>query len=120
MPLTSGDYSIAIKAVGGGLSWKSADYTAVAGDNVIMDCEAYTGDLTLTLPSSPTEGDTVKVAGNGLPTYAVLINFGSEYFKGSTAPSTVGIDTNMVEYQFVYRNSSTGWVVIPDADLTVV
>ena len=46
---------------GGGATWtsKTANYTAVAGDNILANTSA--GSFTITLPASPTTGQTVQI-----------------------------------------------------------
>lgn len=40
---------------------KTADYTAVAGEMVLVDISAASGNVTITMPSPPTAGDMVAV-----------------------------------------------------------
>lgn len=54
--LGSGDLAVG----GSGYTVKSANYTAVSGDNILADTSG--GPFTITLPSSPTNGSVVNIA----------------------------------------------------------
>ena len=64
---------------------------------------------TLTLPSSPTKGDTVKISGrSGLQTNVVARN--GELIMGDAQDMTLDIAT--AAFELLYVEGSQGWVII--------
>ena len=90
-------------------SWTevTSDYTAFAGDNLILD--STVSGLSVTLPSSPTLGDKVKfIDGPGkCATNPVTVSGSGEKILGSTGP--LSIDDDNANFVLVYYNSTYGW-----------
>ena len=88
---------------------KTTTYTAVAGDNIFADTSG--GAFTITLPSSPTQGDEVSfIDSEGtFDTNNLTIEPGSEKIMGNTAGDEMVVDTNNAGFTLVYQDSSFGW-----------
>jgi len=85
----------------------SSDYTASAGDNLILD--STVSGLSVTLPSSPSLGNKVKFidgAGN-CATHHVTVSGAGEKILGSIDP--LFIDSDDANFMLVYYNSTYGW-----------
>jgi len=88
---------------------KTTTYTAVAGDNIFADTSG--GAFTITLPSSPIQGDEVSfIDSEGtFDTNNLTIEPGSEKIMGNTAGDEMVVDTNNAGFTLVYQDSSFGW-----------
>ena len=88
---------------------KTTTYTAVAGDNIFADTSA--GAFTITLPSSPTQGDEVSfIDSEGtFDTNNLTIEPGSEKIMAQTAGDEMVVDTNNAAFALVYQDSTYGW-----------
>jgi hypothetical protein len=65
---------------------KTASYTAVSGDWVLTDANGAGGDIDITLPSSPSAGDAVKITlTTAHATRKITINRNSSTIDGGTA-----------------------------------
>lgn len=85
----------------------SSNYTASAGDNLILDSSV--SGIVVTLPSSPSLGNKVKFidgAGN-CATYNVTVSGGGEKILGSSDPLFINMDD--ANFILVYYNSTYGW-----------
>lgn len=96
----------------GGASWalKSANYTSVAGDGVMVDTSSSA--ITITLPGSASLGDFVRVldaTGNAASNNITVARNGHN-IQGSAANLTIA--TNRAAIGLVYVNSTQGWVLI--------
>ena len=98
------------KLLGG--SWvaktnSNSPYTASADDNIICDCS--TGAITITLPSSPSIGNQVKIVdGDGnAGTNNITVGRGGEPIQGAAADLT--ISTNNAGISLVYYDGTQGW-----------
>ena len=81
--------------------------TAVAGEGYFIDTTSAAH--TITLPASPSAGDTIKaVIING--TNAVTVDRNGNNINGSASNGTLSTDGDTVEY--VYVNDSEGWKTI--------
>ena len=86
---------------------KSANYTAVDGDSIIVTA----GSITITLPSSPTAGDTVIVKdGTGA---AATTNWTVARNSSNIASSATDLtfDKNWTEITMTYVDATIGWSV---------
>ena len=86
---------------------KGSNYTAVAGDNVIVT----TGGITITLPPSPSVGDTVSIkdgTGAAATTPFTVVGNGENIASSIT---DLNFDTNFGEITMSYINSTIGWSV---------
>jgi len=88
---------------------KTSAYTAFAGDNIFVDTSA--GAVTITLPSSPTQGDAVSFidAEGTFDTNNLTVEPGSEKIMANTAGDEMVVDTNNAGFTLVYQDSDFGW-----------
>jgi hypothetical protein len=88
---------------------KTSAYTALAGDNIFVDTSA--GAVTITLPSSPSQGDTVSFidAEGTFDTNNLTVEPGSEKIMANTAGDEMVVDTNNAAFALVYQDSDFGW-----------
>jgi len=84
-------------------------YTATAGDNIIVDCSAAV--VTITLPSSASIGDEIRVIdGTGsAATNNITIGRNGLKIQGASADMTVA--TNRAAFSLVYYDADEGWVL---------
>ena len=86
---------------------KGVDYTAVNRDYVI----ATAGSITITLPSSPSAGDTVTVkdgTGSAATTTFTVARNGSNIASSAT---DLTFDKNFAEIVMTYVDATIGWSV---------
>ena len=87
-------------------------YTAVAGDQIVVDTVA--NPVTITLPSSPAVGDEVTImdgsASNGFATNNCVIDRNSEPIEG--AASNTSLSTNNQCVTLIYANATKGWLFL--------
>ena len=97
-----------------GMEWSliSTNTTAVSGNGYLIN--ATTGNITLTLPSSPTEGDSVGIsdAYSKATTNTITIARNSENISGNASDLVLGIAG--VGYILMYADSTQGWVISSD------
>jgi len=101
---------IAIAPTTGGLSWSKI----IAGETAVNDkgyLLAASSNLTLTLPASPSEGDTVGVcdANGTATTYTLTVARNGS--KIQSVDSDLIIDTDRSGFILVYVDSTQGWVI---------
>ena len=98
--------------VSGGTSWqavKTSNFDAVAGEGYFVNTTS--GAITVTLPSSATQGDEVSVidyAGTA-DTNNITIGRNSHKIQGSAADLTVS--TERAGFTLVYVDSTQGWLL---------
>ena len=84
-------------------------YTAVAGDNLLIDTTA--AQVTITLPASPTMGDEVSImdvsASGGFGTNKVIVNRNGSNIRG--AASNLDLATNNQSIKLRFTNATKGW-----------
>ena len=84
-------------------------YTAVAGDNLLIDTAA--AQVTITLPASPTMGDEVSImdvsATGGFGSNKVIVNRNSQPIRG--AASNLDLTSNNQSIKLRYTNATKGW-----------
>ena len=97
----------------GSASWvttvKTGDFTAVAGEGYFVNTTSAA--ITMTLPSSPSLGDTVTIidyAGT-FDTNNLTIGRNSHNIQGSAADLTVS--TERAGFTLVYVDSTQGWLL---------
>ena len=98
------------------ISWqsvKTADFTAVSGQGYFVNTTS--GAVTLTLPSSPSAGDTVAIVdyAGTFGTNAVTIANNGSNIQGA-ASSNPTITTNHRATTLVYADSTQGWIPVND------
>jgi hypothetical protein len=95
--------------LGGGNPWaiKTTNYNAVNGDRLVINTSASA--LTITLPASPTFGDTVRFI-DGTSTFdinALTVARNGQPIMGDSADLTV--NTRNAAFGLVYYNATYGW-----------
>ena len=89
---------------------KTSAYTAFPGDNIFVNTNA--GAVTITLPTSPTQGDEVAFvdAEGTFDTNNLTVDPGSGIkIMGQTAADTMVVDTNNAAFALVYQDAANGW-----------
>lgn len=91
---------------------KAEAYTAVAGDVVFVN--SASGAYTVTLPSSPTLGDRVRIIdlANNAATNNITAGRNGNNIDGSA--SNFVIDINNAGVELIYTNSTYGWRTLND------
>ena len=84
-------------------------YTAVPGDNLLIDTAA--AQVTITLPASPTMGDEVSImdvsATGGFGSNKVIVNRNGQPIRG--AASNLDLTANNQSIKLRYTNATKGW-----------
>ena len=97
---------------GGGLTWvaKTGNYTAANGDGILADTDTV-GAWELTLPGTPSLGDTVGVidAKGNFATNNLTVKRNGSNIMGDAADLTVSLDYS--NFELVYSGSTLGWVI---------
>ena len=88
---------------------KTSAYTAFAGDNIFVNTNG--GAVTITLPSSPSQGDTVSFidAEGTFDQNNLTVEPGSEKIMGQTAGDEMVVATKNAAFALVYQDSTHGW-----------
>ena len=100
----------------GEISWdttiKTGDFTASAGVGYFIDTSS--GVVALTLPASPSAGDSVGVKdyARNFGTNAVTVNRNGSNMDGSATNST--LSTTGLSATFIYMDATKGWSLIND------
>ena len=109
---TTGVGQLSFAEVSGGTSWqavKTSNTTMVAGEGYFVNTTS--GAITMTLPSSATQGDEVSIidyAGTA-DTNNITIGRNSHKIQGSEADLTVS--TERAGFTLVYVDSTQGWLL---------
>ena len=90
--------------VDGGVSVISSDTTGVANTLYVL-----TADLTLTLPASPSAGNSIKISNRSSVATCILARNGSN-IMGSASDLT--LDNAVASFELVYTDATNGWVII--------
>ena len=109
MVATDGTNWFTLETTGSTYIEKTSAYTAFAGDNIFVNTNA--GAVTITLPSSPTQGDAVSFidAEGTFDTNNLTVEPGSEKIMANTAGDEMVVDTNNAGFTLVYQDSTHGW-----------
>ena len=86
---------------------KGTNYTASAGEFVI----ATAGSITITLPASPTAGDTVTVKDGTGAAATTTFTVGRNGENIASSATDLTFDKNFAEITMTYINSTIGWSV---------
>ena len=86
---------------------KSTNYTAVTGDTVLVTA----GSITITLPASPTAGDTVIVKDGTGTADVTNWTVGRNGSNIASSPTDLTFDKNWAELCMTYINATIGWSV---------
>jgi hypothetical protein len=109
---TTGVGQLSFAEVSGGTSWqsvKTSNTTMVAGEGYFVDTSSSA--ITMTLPSSATQGDEVSIidyAGT-FDTNNLTVGRNSHKIQGSSADLTVS--TERAGFTLVYVDSTQGWLL---------
>lgn len=87
---------------------KTADYTAVAGDKLIIDTSI--APITITLPLNPTLGDEVALidGSDNAEINNITVATNNENIDGT--PGNMLINISGAAFSIVYYNSARGWI----------
>ena len=109
MVATDGTNWFTLETTGSTYIEKTSAYTAFARDNIFVNTNA--GAVTITLPSSPTQGDAVSFidAEGTFDTNNLTVEPGSEKIMANTAGDEMVVDTNNAGFTLVYQDSTHGW-----------
>ena len=93
-------------------SVKTADFTAVAGEGYFVNTTS--GTITLTLPASPSAGDTVAIVdyAGTFGTNKVTIGRNSSNIQGAAVNATLSISKRATT--FIYSDATKGWIPVND------
>ena len=86
--------------------------TAVSGDRIFADTSS--GAFTITLPSSPSVGDTIRisdVSGSFATNNLTLDPTASIKIMSQSAGTTLAIDVKNLTFDLVYSGATSGWRV---------
>ena len=88
----------------------TGDTTAEAGQKIFLDSSA--GAFTVTLPSSPDDGEIIDFVdvGNTLDTNPVSLNRNGKRIMG--LEDNLTLDTNLISLQMLYSNTELGWRIM--------
>ena len=105
-PVTSvnGEVGAVTVASKHGVSVISANATAVANTLYVL-----TANLNLTLPASPTAGDSIKISNRSNVITCQLLRNGSNIL-GAAVDLT--LDTAAASFELVYTDTANGWIII--------
>ena len=101
----------------GAISWdttaKTAGFTAVAGNGYFVNTTS--GEITVTLPSSPSAGDAVAIAdyANTADTNKIIIDPNGNNIQGSA--SNFNLNTEGGTIVLVYVDATQGWLSVDAA-----
>jgi hypothetical protein len=87
-----------------GVNVISSNTTATANNLYV-----FTANLTLTLPASPSAGDSIKISNRSGVATCVLARNGSN-IMGSASDLT--LDTASASFELIYSDATNGWVII--------
>jgi len=92
---------------------KTANYTAVAGDNILADTSG--GAFTITLPASPVAGNTIHIldAAASFDNNNLTVARNGKKIQGATNDLT--ITTENTGIGLVFYNDTYGWRILVDA-----
>jgi hypothetical protein len=88
---------------------KTANYTAVAGDQILADTSPAYGAWTLTLPATPTVGQKVTVTDAKKTFGTANLAIASALIEGVT--QTYTCDQDGLKVEFTYVDATYGWNV---------
>ena len=107
---------VAEDAVGGtvfatvGVVFKTTSYLAAAWDDIGADTTG--GGVTITLPSTPTQGQLVRIRDVGGVSSTNNITVARNGNKIAGLSSNFTVNTNWADISFVYYNTSIGWAPV--------
>jgi len=101
----------------GAITWdttaKTSGFTAVAGNGYF--CNTTSASFTVTLPSSPTAGDTVGISdyANTADTNNIIIGRNGSNIQGAASDFVINIEGGSV--LLIYADATKGWLLVDAA-----
>ena len=97
---------------GGGTAWqtvKTESFTAVAGEGYFVD--TTTGQVIVTLPASPTQGDEVSIIdySGTADTNTITVGRNGSNIAGVAEDLVVGVER--AAFTLVYADATQGWLL---------
>ena len=115
----NGRWLMVFSKAGGGLSWSviSVNTNAANGNGYLIDASG--GNITLTLPASPSAGDAVGACDvyNKATTNIITIDRNGENIEGSA--TDLIIDINGSGITLVYTDAVRGWEIISEVGYSI-
>ena len=113
---SAGSNNDVLTSTGSGWSWQPASggsytpnivsgATTASKDNLYI----FTASATLTLPASPSGGDSIKVSNLSGTTTCVLARNGSNIMADA---SDMTLDNQYASFELIYGDATRGWVVV--------
>tara|TARA_R110002050_G_scaffold195203_1_gene330026 strand:+ start:947 stop:2194 length:1248 start_codon:yes stop_codon:yes gene_type:complete len=87
-----------------GVSVISSNTTAAKGNLYVL-----TANLTLTLPASPTAGDSIKISNRSGVATCIVARNGSNIMGAAT---DLTLDNAAASFELIYSDATNGWVII--------
>lgn len=118
---TDGSGNLSFVSGGTNLTWqttvKSENFTASSGEGYFVDTNTSNGAITVTLPASPSAGDTVGVKdySENFDTNNCIIARNSENIQGKSNNST--LDTVRASVKLVYVDATKGWLYVNESNV---
>ena len=106
----TGVYEVPFGTSNGLSAWvvKTGTYTAVAGDRILANTNG--GAFTITLPASPSTGDTVNFIDQGYDFNTNALTVGRNSSNIANAAADIVVNTQGAAFGLVYSgDASTGW-----------
>jgi hypothetical protein len=112
---SAGNNNDVLTSTGTGWSWQPASVsytpnivsgaTTASKDNLYI----FTASATLTLPASPSGGDSIKVSNLSSTTTCVIAGNGSNIMANA---SNMTLDNQYASFELIYTDTTRGWVII--------
>lgn len=89
--------------------FKTTTYTAAVGDNIVVDTDG--GAFTITLPASPSAGNTVRIKDSHGTFATNNLTVGRNGSNIIAIAQDLVIDINFADITFVYQDATDGWTI---------
>lgn len=108
-PVTSVNGQTGVVSIGAGASTMGVNVINSSTTATANNLYVLTANLTLTLPASPSSGDSIKISNrSGVAT--CIIGRGGSNIMG--AASDLTLDTASASFELIYSDATNGWVII--------
>ena len=115
----TGDYidQSTLTSINTGIDWqttpKTSDFTAVSGEGYLVDTTSAA--ITVTLPTSPSEGDEIIITdyASNAATNNITLDPGTLNLRGAT--DDLVLSTNNQSVHLLYSGATKGWLVTTEA-----